>query len=76
MVIGGVILMIMTKLDVMSNAEVQQTGLDALKEKLGITGMIRFLEQFDQGGSGDYTAEKYLKEETEPTDEETRQMFS
>ena len=76
MVIGGVILMIMTKLDVMSNAEVQQTGLDALKEKLGITGMIRFLEQFDQGGSGDYTAEKYLKEETEPTDEEIRQMFS
>lgn len=33
------------------------------------------LEQFDQGGSGDYTAEKYLNDEPEPTDEEIRKMF-
>lgn len=40
-----------------------------------MTGMLRFLEQFDHGGSGDYTAEKYENEETEPSDEEIRKMF-
>lgn len=50
-------------------------GLAALKDTLGVTGTIRFLEQFDHGGSGDYTAEKYLQEEAEPTDEEIRKMF-
>ena len=44
-------------------------------EAMGVTGAIRFLEQFDQGGYGDYTAEKYLNEEVEPTDEEIRRMF-
>ena len=75
MAIGGVILMIMTKLDIVSNAEIQRTGLYALRKTLGITGLIRFLEQFDQGGSGDYTAEKYQKEEPELTDEEIRKLF-
>lgn len=49
--------------------------LNDLVESLGVTGMLRFLEQFDHGGSGDYTAEKYEKEETEPLDEEIRKMF-
>ena len=75
MVIGGVILMITAKLDVVNHAEIQRDGLAALKETLGVTGAIRFLEQFDNGGSGDYTAEKYLQEEPEPTDEEIRRMF-
>ena len=66
--------MIATKLDVVNNMEIQKNGLAALKESLGVTGTIRFLEQFDNGGSGDYTAEKYLFEE-EPTDEEIRKMF-
>lgn len=75
MVIGGVISMITTKRDTKTNAEIQKNGLNALKESLGVTGMLRFLEQFDHGGSGDYTAEKYKNEEPEPSDEEIRKMF-
>ena len=67
--------MIAAKLDVVNHAEIQRDGLAALKETLGVTGTIRFLEQFDNGGSGDYTAEKYLQEDPEPTDEEIRRMF-
>lgn len=67
--------MIATKHDTTTNAEIQKNGLNALKEALGVTGMLRFLEQFDHGGSGDYTAEKYEKEETELSDEEIRKMF-
>lgn len=67
--------MITTKLDIVNNTELQTNGLSALKEALGITGTIRFLEQFDQGGSGDYTTEKYQTIEPEPTDEEIRRQF-
>ena len=74
-VIGGVILMIATKLDIVNDVQIQKKGVAALKDTLGVTGTIRFLEQFDHGGSGDYTAEKYLQEEAEPTDEEIRKMF-
>lgn len=75
MVIGGVIFMITAKLNVISNIELQKNGLNALKEALGITGTIKFLEQFDNGGSGDYTREKYENNDSEPTDAEIRQMF-
>ena len=67
--------MITTRLDIVNNTELQKNGLSALKESLGITGAIRFLEQFDQGGSGDYTAEKYQTKDPEPTDEEIRKQF-
>ena len=59
--------MIAAKLDVVNQAEIQKNGLAALKDALGVTATIRFLEQFDQGGSGDYTAEKYLNAEHNPT---------
>lgn len=75
MVIGGVVLMITTKLDVMNHAEIQKNGLEALKSALGVTATVRFLEQFDKGGFGDYTEEKYQNEEPEPTDDEIRRMF-
>lgn len=67
--------MISTKLNIVSNAEIQKNGIIALKKALGVTGTIKFLEQFDRGGYGDYTAEKYLNAEPEPTDEEIRRMF-
>lgn len=67
--------MIATKLDVVNNADIQKTGIAALKDALGVTGALKFLEQFDHGGSGDYTKEKYMSEEPEPTDEEIRKMF-
>jgi hypothetical protein len=74
-VIGGVVLMITTKLDIVNDAEIQKNGLAALKDALGVTGTLRFLEQYDQGGSGDYTTEKYAKDDKEPTDAEIRKMF-
>lgn len=67
--------MIMARRNVISNNEIQVNGLNALKEALGVTGALKFLEQFDNGGTGDYTAEKYLNEEPEPSDEEIRRMF-
>jgi len=67
--------MIAAKLNVMSYRDIQKKGLDALKENLGIVGTIKFLEQFDNGGSGDYTTEKYEKKENPLTDKEIRSMF-
>ena len=37
--------------------EIRREGLDALRERLGQAGMIRFLAQFDNG-RGDYTQER------------------
>ncbi len=67
--------MIATKLDITNAAKIQKDGLTALKNALGITATIKFLEQFDQGGTGDYTAEKYMGDDLEPTDNEIRRMF-
>jgi hypothetical protein len=38
-------------------SEIRQIGLEALMERLGPVGMIRFLQQFE-AGYGDYTAER------------------
>ena len=38
--------------------EIQRRGLEALREKLGRAGMIRFLQQFESG-SGDYARERH-----------------
>lgn len=67
--------MIMARLNVSNNAEIQKNGMEALRQALGITGTIKFLEQFDHGGSGDYTREKYENEEQELTDREIRRIF-
>jgi len=37
--------------------EIRKTGIEILTEKLGIVGMIRFLQQ-SETGSGDYTKER------------------
>ena len=67
--------MIAAKLNVTNTLELQKNGLEALKNALGVTGALKFLEQFDRGGSGDYTAEKYREDEDTPSDEEIRKMF-
>ena len=41
----------------MTLEQIRQDGLDALRAKLGRAGMVRFLQQFENG-SGDYTAER------------------
>ena len=35
--------------------------LEALTERLGVVGTLKLLREFDNGGSGDYTKEKYNK---------------
>lgn len=67
--------MIATRLNITNNNEIQKNGLSALRDSLGVTGTLKFLEQFDHGGYGDYTTEKYLNDKPEPTDEEIRKMF-
>lgn len=38
--------------------EIRRQGLEALRDRLGIVGMIRFLQQFETG-SGDYARERH-----------------
>ena len=52
--------MIAAKLDIVSDAKIQENGIMALKESLGVTGMLKFLEQFDRGGEGNYTEETVI----------------
>jgi len=42
---------------VMTLPEVRRAGLDALLERLGAAGTIRFLQQYDSG-HGDYTKDR------------------
>ncbi len=41
----------------LSPAQLRQRGIEALVQALGAVGMVRFLQQFDQG-SGDYTRDR------------------
>ena len=40
-------------------SEIRKTGTEALVKALGPIGMARYLEEYDNGGKGDYTKEKY-----------------
>ena len=40
-------------------SEIRRMGTEALVEAIGPIGMARYLEEFDNGGDGDYTKEKY-----------------
>ena len=51
----------MNDFKIASASQIRKDGLQALEEKLGVVGTIRFLQQFDNGGNGDYTKEKYEK---------------
>jgi hypothetical protein len=42
----------------MTLEEIRQAGLEALRERLGRAGMIRFLQQFDSG-RGDYARDRH-----------------
>ena len=48
---------------IVNSAALQEAGTKALIKELGVTGMVRYLEQYDNGGSGDYTKEKYEREQ-------------
>lgn len=40
-------------------SEVRRIGTEALLKALGPIGMAKYLEEYDNGGTGDYTKEKY-----------------
>ncbi|MDR1352129.1 MAG: hypothetical protein LBK05_02510 [Treponema sp.] len=47
-----------TTINVNNLIEIRRTGLQALREALGPVGMVRFIQQYENG-YGDYTKEKY-----------------
>ena len=49
------------KIEARDLAEIRKRGMTALLQELGPMGTATFLEQFDHGGYGDYTREKYEK---------------
>jgi len=49
-------------IDVKNPIELHKVGFDVLNQELGALGAVRFLQLFDKG-SGDYTKEKYEREE-------------
>ena len=67
--------LIAVKMNVMPESQIQAIGIEALKSKLGVTGTLKFLEQFDNGGSGDYTKEKYEIDDEKMSKEEMLNMF-
>ena len=44
---------------IVKNSEIRRLGTEALVKALGPIGMARYLEEYDRGGQGDYTKEKY-----------------
>ena len=64
------------KINVMPEGQIQAIGIKALKSALGVTGTLRFLEQFDNGGIGNYTKEKYDEEDDELSKEQILNMFN
>ena len=46
-------------INLMKASDIKRIGTEALIKALGPLGMARYLEEFDNGGMGDYTREKY-----------------
>ena len=44
----------------MTIPEIRQAGLEALRDRLGPAGALRFLQQFDPG-RGDYTKDRHTR---------------
>lgn len=44
---------------IVKDSEIRRLGTEALVKALGPVGMARYLEEYDNGGNGDYTKEKY-----------------
>lgn len=46
-------------INVTKPSEIRRIGTEALLKALGPIGMAKYLEEYDNGGIGDYTKEKY-----------------
>lgn len=42
----------------MTNEQIRNYGLELLRRELGVTGMVRFLQQFSNG-EGDYSVDRH-----------------
>lgn len=51
--------MIRKTMNIVNGSEIRKAGTEALLKALGPVGMARYLEEYDNGGQGDYTKEKY-----------------
>ncbi len=47
-----------TTIPLKTESEIREIGTKALLRALGPIGMARYLEEYDNGGTGDYTKEK------------------
>ncbi len=56
-------------------SQIQLMGINALKEKLGVVNTLKFLQQFDDGGNGNYTEEKYLEDDIKMTKQEMIEKY-
>ena len=52
----------------LTQIEIYRQGLDALRERLGRAGMVRFLQQFETG-KGDYARERHQWVDRQTLDE-------
>ena len=52
-----------TTVNLMNLNDIRRIGTEALVKAVGPIGMARYLEEYDNGGSGDYTKEKYEQPE-------------
>ncbi len=52
-----------TAIHLTKGSEIRRIGTEALIKALGPLGMARYLEEYDNGGTGDYTKEKYEQPE-------------
>lgn len=51
--------MVNQTMKIVKASEIRRLGTEALVKALGPIGMARYLEEYDNGGKGDYTKEKY-----------------
>lgn len=56
-------------------SQIQIEGINVLKKHLGVVNTIKFLEQFDNGGSGDYTKDKYNSPDEPLSKDELLDLF-
>lgn len=52
-----------TTISLKKTSDIRRIGTEALVKALGPVGMARYLEEYDNGGTGDYTIEKYEQPE-------------
>lgn len=55
--------------------DIRRAGLDALEERLGRAGMLRFLQLFDRG-QGDYANERHAWVDSLTMDDVKRELAS